>query len=138
MAAARVSNQRAVVIAMKAEKVGLKAGSADARALYLDTTETDSQLADALTKVDQLTVQLLAKQKDVDAQTTRLAELTTKLNAAEKTLWWYRLRFWGPLVFAALAVGVFLVARFTAWGAKTLGPYLVDAEHVAVHAAVLA
>ena len=137
VAVARAANVRAEKLAAKAAKTGIAAGSADAKALVLATAATDSDLAAALFKVDQLTAQLIAVQTTVNGQTQRLAALTTKLNAAEKTIWWYRERFWGPIVFALLAVGVILVARFTAWGTRTLGPYLVDAGQLAAKAAVL-
>ena len=138
IAVAKATNVRAEKLAAKAEQVGIAAGSADAQALVLATTTTDSDLAKALSQVDQLTAILGTVQKEADTQTTQLAAMTTKYNAAVKTLWWYRERFWGPLVFALLAVGVFLVARFTAWGTRTLGPYLVDAGQLAAKAAVLA
>ena len=138
IAVAKATNVRAEKLAAKAVKVGIVAGSADAQALVLATTTTDSDLAKALSQVDQLTAQLGTVQQKVDAQTTQLADLTTKYNAAVKTIWWYRERFWGPIVFALLAVGVILVAKFTAWGTRTFGPYLVDAGQLAAKAAVLA
>ena len=135
---ARASNARAEKLAAEAVRKGIVAGSTEARALVLATTTTDSELADALTKVDTLTAELLTVQKRVDTQTGDLATLTTRYNAAVKTIWWYRFRFWGPLTLAVVALGLILAAKFTAWGARTVGPYLVDAEHVAVKAAILA
>lgn len=128
---------RAVQIVAKDAKTGIAAGSADLHELTGALADATVQLATAKTAVDKLTAQLLAVQTMVDGQTTRLADLTTKLNTAEKTIWWYRVRFWGPVAGLLLAGGLFLVIRFTSWGAKTLGPYVVGAEQIAAKAAVV-
>ena len=65
--AARTSNARASIIAAKAEKSGLAAGSADAHALTLATAETDRHLADVLAGKDALTAQLGSVQLQIDA-----------------------------------------------------------------------
>ena len=136
--AAKASNARAVALAAKVAKEGTKAGSADAQALVLSTAATDSQLADALTKIDALSAQLLAAQKTVDKQTDTLAWYTAKYDEAVKALWWYRVRFWGPLAMAIIAAAIWLLTRFTSWGASTFGPYILGVEKVAAKAATVA
>lgn len=144
-ARAAQDNTRAEQLAADAFRNGLRAGSFEAKQLSSFTGATGEglaqvrvQLATADAAVDKLSAQLLDKQKEVDAQTARVATLTAQCNEAVKTIWWYRERFWGPLVFALVAVGVVVAARFTAWGARTFGPVLVKAEHAAATAAVLA
>jgi peptidoglycan hydrolase CwlO-like protein len=135
--AAQTSTARAVQIVAKADKTGLAAGSADLHELTAALADVTVQLATAKSAVDSLTAQLLAAQTKVDSQTTRLDELTTKLNTAEETIRWYRLRFWGPICMVILSGILFLVIRFTSWGARTFGSYVLGAEHLAAKAAVL-
>ncbi len=81
--AARASNAKAVQLAARAEKSGLAAGSADAHALTLSTTETARQLDDALAGKDALTAQINTGQKLTDALEKDDAE-KTRLVVTEK------------------------------------------------------
>ena len=119
IAAARASNAHAVRLAAQASKHGIAAGSEEARELSLATATTDSQLGQALARVDQLTAQLLAAQNQVDALTkhdayeTALADARQKrlvatreaLAAAEDCCWHWRFAF-----VCLLAVGAMLVS----------------------------
>ena len=139
LAVATSSNARALQIVERAQKIGIAAGSADlhdltaALARHDDAARHDEGGARSTHRA---TAGQTADRGRADA--IACATLTTKYNAAVKSLWHYRLWFWGPLALALVAVGVLVAAKFTAWGARTLGPYLVDAEHLAVKAAVVA
>ena len=141
------SHAREAKLAQQAATVGIRAGSEEAKELADASGQETVEVATLKLQVvalnqanDQLTIQLLATQKKVDGQTSQLAYITTKYNEAVKTIWWYRTHFLIPLIIAAVLLGataaVIMLAKFTSWGAKTFGPYLVDAEHLAVEAAV--
>ena len=135
------SNARAAVLARKAVETGIAAGSQDALDLVAESQATADeliqvkvQLAAADQTIDTLTAQLLASQKQVDAQTDQLAGTAIALAKALTDVVWYRWRFWPLLILDVLAaVGTvallvaWLLARFTGWGARTVGPVLAKA-----------
>ena len=138
------SNATAVELVAAAVKTGLSAGSPQASNLLAVVQQTAAALADASLQYAQAKIALsqtlaalaevdrdnAAKQKQID----QLAAVAAKVPALEADLSWYRWRFWTLVVLAALAaVGVTalvvarLLARFTGWGARTVGPLLAKA-----------
>lgn len=78
-------------------------------------------------QVDEVTADRNKQASLKDAALVKMDYWHQKHSEAVGKLWWWRL--WGG---AGIVIGILLIAgglliRFTAWGAKTLGPYVVKA-----------
>jgi small-conductance mechanosensitive channel len=77
-------------------------------------------IASSLTEMTEL-------QKQINGLAQHDASVTAKLNTAEKSLWWYRLHWWGAWI--ALALGVAACLFF--YGAKLLAWIIAKSAPVA-------
>ena len=106
-----------------------RTANTEGRMMLHAATEEIDQKNEQLAKVE---ADYQAKVKEANALDRERAYWLQKHNEAVKIIWWYRARFWGPIILAGVAVVIFLLTRFTSWGARTLGPFVVGAERVAI------